>query len=483
MGVEETLCMRLGSLLVLVAIFTSCVLAGPPRGWKKISGEQRLWSGEPDGLDVNTDRENSEATTGVLFDGYLYLGISRDSFHRPGRNYDTIYGNLAMLAGLEDIDETHLLALPEVNDLKARVYRFHLENKSWELFWISPMCEHVDSINLRHAFHYSITSMVVGKDDVLYFGTEAGDATLCTPNEYFPGASIFAVLPGAAKSEATRVFSRTNARKIQAITNHGSSLFWATDDDEAKCRLLFSSTPCKFPNSKVALYSSMKPYKKYLTKRYPDEGNSVNPETPGYFQKREMPSYFKNLKGEVSSLISAFGRLYLFFTSYDFDNGGFWLLRMGVPPQDVVGSAKISDKALFGSYDSWTLLVGDRSLGARYPPGMGAKYGGSAGIATPYLFHSRIYVGVSSDFLLRMQVAETPGIWVCPCSLLPSGVSTSKRDGRCMSARLSTRLPTTASKAPIGSSEPVAWALASIRSPTSASPASASSAADCSSPL
>lgn len=308
--------------LALLALLVAPGIASPqvPAGWHKVSGvpETSIYSGVPDGLAPEGDRQNSYSWSMSVLGRHLYVGSNRNAFSLM----------------IQQVPWGPLLVptpVPMPTDMRARIYRMSLADGSWEDVAVAPPDGGADN-----GYRMMKTFTAARRRPVLYAGS--GGIGICRllalDGTHAPVEVYRSVIPGRFLS-------------IRAIEEHDRRLFWATEDAEGP-----------------ALFVSSDPLREYLAD--PEDG----------FERIGLPLAWQEGGGaEIGDLISYNGWLYVFFFTKNADPAryGFWCARV---------------KKMRGKWH-WKLVVGD-AAGARYPAGLGVP---DNGVAVPFRFRDRIYVG------------------------------------------------------------------------------------------
>jgi len=311
--------------------------------WQKISGQPAHSSGVVDGIN---DRENSYAWSMEVFDGYLWVGTNRN-----------VFAYMFMQPGMPRPPAE----VPPMTDMRARIYRMGLATGTWEEFY-TPVDVTQGQGPVRMGgdggYRMARTYTAPGGEPVLYLGGLGAGA----PGR--PAASSLVAIDLAASRKGStgivRPFRMVAERltSIRAITAHDGKLFWATEDmaDPKTTRgpaLFYSADP-------LSDFRQGLPFRKI-------------PVPPAWL----LPS-----GGEVLDMVSYRGALYVFLTPLAAD--GFWCGKL------------VRD----GEGYRWELVVGDRALGAKYPPGMGRALNGGA---VPVVFKDRVYVGTMDAVAFKLM--------------------------------------------------------------------------------
>ena len=235
--------------------------------------------------------------------------------------------------------------IPIPTDMRPGIYRMDLETGEWTEFYRPPVISGMMALDGGYRMMKTFTAEA--EDPVLYVGSLGTSARLLAIEE-----DDTAPIPVFVTQPSSRFIS------IQAIQAHEGRLFWATDDME-------SDNPYATP----ALWYSADPLKEPITK-VPIPDDWVAPDG-----------------AEILDMVSYHGALYVFLIPYG-EEQGFWCGKLTIE----------------GEEPSWELIVGDTSIGARYPAGMGRWQNGGA---VPVIFKDRVYVGTMDGAAFKLLTGIT----------------------------------------------------------------------------
>ena len=336
-------------MIFVLALGGGSVAGGVPPRWEKVTGMPVGFSGQTDG--IMGDRENSYAWCMDTLGGYLYVGTSRN-----------VFAGMLMLSG------TGAPAKPEIpvpTDMRGRLYRMHLKDRTWEQHYVCPDLSGGIGpmrVGLDSGYRMMKTFKAPGKAPILYLGSVG----LGLPGN--PGACSLIAVDGLGGIHRVFVQRARRNLSIRAIAEHDGALFWATDDmDDNGTPADFSDDFFKGPG----LWFSSDPLGDSLAGRLP-------------YSKVEVPDWFGPDGAEILDMVSYNGWLYAFFLTFESGHAGFWC-------------AKARRE---GDGWTWKLIVGDTEKGALYPKGMGRDRNGGA---VPFVFQGDVYVGTMSGAAFRMM--------------------------------------------------------------------------------
>ncbi|KQC03619.1 MAG: hypothetical protein APR53_04845 [Methanoculleus sp. SDB] len=236
--------------------------------------------------------------------------------------------------------------VPYPTDMRPGIYRMDLDTEEWEEFYRPPQV--AEMMALDGGYRMMKTFTAEGEEPALYVGSLGVSARLLAIEKDGTLTQVFITPP-----------SYSRYISIRAIEAHDGRLFWATDD-------MASSNAYATP----ALWCSADPLSEPITTiPVPDE-------------------WVAPYGAEVLDMVSYHGALYVFLIPYG-EEQGFWCGKL----------------TFDGDEPAWELIVGDESLGARYPAGMGRWQNGGA---VPVVFKDRVYVGTmdGAAFKLLTGIAE-----------------------------------------------------------------------------
>lgn len=237
-------------------------------------------------------------------------------------------------------------AVPTATDPRGRIFRMNTRTDQWEQFYLQAPAPGAP--------------VDAGYRMMRTYTPPSGTPTLYVGSMGFGGAKLYAITQSGelhfvhlAAADPSRLVS------VRAIASHQGELFWAAD--RAGRPIIFHA-PDPLASKIV--------------------GNSS-------FEELTIPAAWLPNNGEVLDMISYNGQLYVFLLPHDPANSGFWC-----------GKAKKR-----GSKWEWELIVGDQSMGAKYPAGMGAPNNGGA---VPIRYKDSIYVGTLDGAAFRMMNGVMP---------------------------------------------------------------------------
>jgi hypothetical protein len=335
---KKNTCKLIAILVVVITLLVTVpVMSQTPSYWQKITGLKTGYSGLPDGI-MGNDRENSYAWSMECLDGFLFVGTSRD-----------VLAPMVQALITNPADWPQELPVPQ--DMRGRIYRMKISTGQWSFCYVC------DSYSIPVQPDQPVMGPDTGYRMMKTFTPTGGNPVI-----YVGGAGVnYCRMLALQKSGAvTPVFStqvgdpsvKMKLLSIRAITVHSSQLFWASEDDDG-----------------MAIWCSSDPLKQ-AKKNQP-------------FERIAVPSEWFPKGGEVWDMISYNGYLYVFLSPHDNDNTGFWCAKL----------KKVNNKW------KWQLIVGDKTLGAKYDAGMGKP---SNGAGVPCLFQGKVYVGTMDGFVIRM---------------------------------------------------------------------------------
>jgi hypothetical protein len=337
--VKDRLFIALIILCIICAGLTGTVSAAKDLGsdaWIKISGDPVNYQGVTDG--INNTRENSYAWSMEVFDGYLWVGTNRN-----------IFGTMFTMGGMSPVPMP--IDIPTMTSMIPGIYRMDLSSEEWETFYepadmtggMSPILMGID-LGYRMMKTYEPEE----GEPALYIGSLGTTTSLIAIN---------------GDGQMARIFTMTGERllSIRGIAEHEGNLFWATEDTSVES---MKATP--------ALWYAKDPLGEFQD----------NPAV--IYPKVTVPEEWLGERGtEILDMVSYNGALYVFFLPYR-DDEGFWCGKLSMDGADY----------------EWDLIVGDQSLGALYPAGMGSSFNGGA---VPIVFKNKVYVGTMDGAAFRLM--------------------------------------------------------------------------------
>jgi hypothetical protein len=328
----------LAALLIPLVAFPAA--AQVPSGWEKVSGppESMAYSGIPDGLAPTGDRQNSYAWSMDVLGDHLYVGTNRNVFM-------LMVQQVPWGASLVDFTNSGAKPVPLATDMRARIYRMSLASGAWDFVYAPPPAPGTLPLQgIDAGYRMMKTFEAAGRAPVLYVGGSGIGA-----------CRLLAIAGDEAPREIFRVELPGQFVSIRAIAQHDGKLYWASEDAGG-----------------AALWLSPDPLGDHL----------ASPRRE--YERVPLPAEWTVDGAEIVDLIGYAGWLHVYFLTKTQDPAefGFW-------------AAKV--KKIAGRW-SWKLVVGG-APGARYPAGMGNP---ENGVAVPFRFRNRVYVGTMDAAAFRL---------------------------------------------------------------------------------
>lgn len=271
-------------LTIFVGLMLSCIPASASpvdlHQWKKITGDPNNYSGVPDGIlpdilpdgTVTNGRQNSYAWCLEVFNGYLYVGTSRN----------IVGGVFALYVHPNPWPKD----VPVPTDMRGRIFRMKLSTGEWERVYVAPPLT---------------TTPVIYGPDMGYRGMKVFRAACSDPVLYVGGAGLGNLSGGGISrllaidrtGNVQPIFIAQNSHSIRAMAVHNGQFFWGTENGKRQ----------------VIWYSS-DPLKDY------QHGNSFN--------KIDVPQEWFPDGAQMFDMISYNNALYVFFGAGD----GFWCAKL-----------------------------------------------------------------------------------------------------------------------------------------------------------